>query len=82
MPNDAAYVYSQGKIGSDRRTGKRARLNHNGHDDRNRARSSCSGTEAFADDPGIGEKNDVPKNRRHAEIAILEAMVGEVPQLC
>ena len=35
----------------------------------------------FADDPGVGAKNDVPKSRRHAEIAILEAMVGEVPQL-
>jgi hypothetical protein len=55
---------------------------HNGHDDRNRALSSSFGTEAFADDPGIAAKNDVPKNRRHAEIAILEAMVGEVPQLC
>ena len=36
----------------------------------------------FADDPGTGAKNDIPKSRRHAEIAIHEAMMGEVPQLC
>jgi hypothetical protein len=37
---------------------------------------------AFADDSSIRAKNDVPKNRRHAVITILEAMMREVPHLC
>src|SRR5712672_570062 len=40
------------------------------------------GTYAFADDSCISAKHDVPKNRRHAVITILEAMMREVPYLC
>jgi hypothetical protein len=43
---------------------------------------SSSGMFAFADDSCIRAKNDVPKNRRHAVITILEAMMREVPHLC
>ena len=48
----------------------------------NQALSSSSRTYAFADDSGIREKNDVPKNRRHTVITIIEAMMCEVPHLC
>ena len=46
------------------------------------ARSSSSGTHAFAYDSCVRAKNHIPKKRRHAEIAILEAMMREVPHLC
>jgi hypothetical protein len=48
----------------------------------NQALSSSSRTNAFADDSGIRAKNDVPKNRRHTVITIIEAMMCEVPHLC
>jgi hypothetical protein len=48
----------------------------------NQALSSSSQTYAFADESGIRAKNDVPKNRRHTVITIIEAMMCEVPHLC
>src|SRR6266481_4182863 len=53
-------------------------------------RRQNGGRLSFRANPGVyasaagscsGAKNDVPKNRRHAVIAILEAMMREVPHL-
>jgi len=35
----------------------------------------------FADDSRVRSKNDVPKNRRHAVVTIIDAMMRKVPHL-
>jgi hypothetical protein len=74
---------NRGQTGSDGRAVRTTRLTPNRHDDGELINlSSSSRTYAFADESGIRAKNDVPKNRRHTVITIIEAMMCEVPHLC